>query len=83
MIVYDDYGVKRVEAARTREQVEKMAAQLKREYTCESYGNKIPHACGDKDKRREQEVHKEDITAIKGRRSYATGLIRSDSPRLS
>ena len=76
----DIYGVKRVEVARTRGDRAggDGSAVEDREYTHESYGNKIPHACGDKDKRRKQEVHKEDITSDKGQKKLRYWTDRSD-----
>ena len=82
MIVYDDYGVKRVEAARTRgiEQVEKMAAQLKiGSIPANLMGIKSPMPVGIKIKEESRKFIKKILPAIKGRRSYATGLIEAIS----
>jgi len=84
LIVYDDYGVKRVEAARTRgiEQVEKMAAQLKiGSIPANLMGIKspMPLPVGIKIKEESRKFIKKILPAIKGRRSYATGLIEAIS----
>jgi len=82
LIVYDDYGVKRVEAARTRgiEQVEKMAAQLKiGSIPANLMGIKSPMPVGIKIKEESRKFIKKILPAIKGRRSYATGLIEAIS----
>lgn len=83
LMVYDDYGVKRVEAARTRgvEQVEKIAAQLKiGSIPTELMGIKSP--LPEKRLKLKEESRKfirKIVPAIKGRRSSATGLIEAVS----
>lgn len=78
LIVYDDYGVKRVEAARTKgvEQVEKMAASLRiGSIPANLIGIKLP--VSEKRTKLREESRKfinRILPAIKGRRSSATGL---------
>ncbi|MDI6885194.1 MAG: DUF58 domain-containing protein [archaeon] len=78
LIVYDDYGVKRVEAARTKgvEQVEKMAASLRiGSIPANLIGIKLPVA--EKRTKLREESRKfirKILPAIKGRRGSATGL---------
>ncbi|MDI6810376.1 MAG: DUF58 domain-containing protein [archaeon] len=78
LIVYDDYGVKRVEAARTKgvEQVEKMAASLRiGSIPANLIGIKLP--VSEKRTKLREESRKfinRILPAIKGRRGSATGL---------
>ena len=77
----DIYGVKRVEVARTRGDRAggDGSAVEDREYTHESYGNKSPMPVGIKIKEESRKFIKKILPAIKGRRSYATGLIEAIS----
>ncbi len=83
LIVYDDYEVKRVEAARTKgaEQVEKIAASLKiGAIPANLMGIKLPlPEKRSKLKEESRKFIKKILPAIKGRRSSATGLIEAIS----
>ena len=83
LIVYDDYGVKRVEAARTKgeEQVERMATSLKIG-TIPANLMAIKSPLPEKRSKLKEESRKFIkliLPAIKGRRSSATGLIEAIS----
>jgi uncharacterized protein (DUF58 family) len=83
LMVYDDYGVKRVEAARTKgtEQVEKIASSLKiGTIPANLMAIKLP--LPEKSLKLKEESRnfiKKILPAIKGRRSSATGLIEAVS----
>ena len=83
LIVYDDYGVKKVEAARTKgaEQVERIAASLKiGTIPTNLMGIKLPlQEKRSKLKEESRKFIKKILPAIKGRRSSATGLIEAIS----
>ena len=83
LIVYDDYGVKRVEAARTKgaEQVEKIAELLKiGTIPANLMAIKLPLPEKKlKLKEESRKFVKKILPAIKGRRSSATGLIEAIS----
>ena len=83
LIVYDDYGVKRVEAARTKgvEQVEKIASSLKiGTIPANLMAIKLPLPEKRlKLKEESRKFIKKILPAIKGRRSSATGLIEAIS----
>jgi len=83
LMVYDDYGIKRVEAARTKgaEQVEKIAASLKiGAIPANLMGVKLPlPEHGIKLGEESRAFIKRILPAIKGRRSYGTGLIEAVS----
>ena len=84
MIVYDDYGVKRVEAARTNQGdraggEDGSAVEDRIPANLMGIKSPMPLPVGIKIKEESRKFIKKILPAIKGRRSYATGLIEAIS----
>jgi len=77
LVVYNDFGVKRAEAAKSGRHVEKMVASLKIEAVYSPLlGIKLPEM-GFKLKEESRKFIGKILPAIKGRKSFASGLIEA------